>query len=89
MQLIRRWWNGSFGRLARRDLWLETGTIWRVRARHGDGDSPTKTWTYDSHDQAEAMIRRLIDAQPGDWRDITEISTTSLGKETRPRPRPT
>jgi hypothetical protein len=34
-----RWWNGSWGRMARRDIWLlSDGRLWRVRGRlGGDG----------------------------------------------------
>jgi hypothetical protein len=39
VDLIERWWNGRWGRLARRDIWLKRSTTWRLEARQGDGDS--------------------------------------------------
>ncbi|SCG72686.1 hypothetical protein [Micromonospora inositola] len=31
-----RWWNGSWGSMARRDIWLlSEGRLWRVGGRHG------------------------------------------------------
>jgi hypothetical protein len=36
MDLVGRWWNGQYGRLARRDTWLTSdGRTWHVRARQG------------------------------------------------------
>jgi hypothetical protein len=61
-ELVERWWNGRFGRLARRDVWLYRSTTWRVESREGDADSGRgNTWTYDDEDQARAMVRRLLD----------------------------
>jgi hypothetical protein len=78
VELVQRWWNGRFGRLARRDVWLERDTTWRVRARQGDGDSPIKTWTFDNRAQADALVHRLITAEPADgWKDITDVSARS------------
>jgi hypothetical protein len=78
VELVQRWWNGRFGRLARRDVWLERDTTWRVRARDGDGDSPTKTWTFNNRAEADALVHRLITAEPADgWKDITDISSQS------------
>jgi hypothetical protein len=48
VQLVQRWWNGRFGRLARRDIWLEQDTTWQVRSRKGDGASPATTWRFES-----------------------------------------
>jgi hypothetical protein len=86
VELVQRWWNGRFGRLARRDVWLEQGTVWRVRARQGDGDSPMKTWTFTNRAEADVLVQRLVTAEPADgWRDITDISANA---RTRDRQRP-
>jgi hypothetical protein len=77
MELVQRWWNGKWGRLARRDVWLEQDSTWHVHARQGGVDSPTKdkTWTFANRAEADDMVRRLLAAEPtDDWRDITEIS---------------
>jgi hypothetical protein len=90
MQLVQRWWNGRFGRLARRDVWLEEGTVWQVRARKGDGDSRIKTWTFTNRTEADALVQRLLAVEPVDgWRDITDISAnanTPIRGRQRPRP---
>lgn len=51
VELIERWWNGLFGRLARADAWLHhDGEAWYVTARLGDGDSTRHRWrTVDEH----------------------------------------
>lgn len=88
MQLVQRWWNGRFGRLARRDVWLEQGTVWRVRARQGDGDSPMKTWTFTERSEAEALVQRLLTVKPGDeWRDLTDISANAPIRDRQSQPR--
>jgi hypothetical protein len=38
MDLVGRWWNGRWGRLARRDVWLRRRTVWEVEARQGEND---------------------------------------------------
>jgi hypothetical protein len=86
MRLVQRWWNGRFGRLARRDIWLEHDEVWQVRARHGDGDSKVKTWTFPSRDQAEAMLHRLKDTGGDGWTDITEASANSFKGRSERRP---
>jgi hypothetical protein len=69
--LVERWWNGRFGRLARRDVWLYQSTTWRVESREGDGDSGRgNTWTFDDEEQARAMVRRLLETGGDGWRDL-------------------
>jgi hypothetical protein len=73
VELRGRWWNGRFGRLARRDIWLRSdGTTWRVEARAGDGDS--RKWEHDYVDEheARAVIAEMMDRTggPAGWRDL-------------------
>ena len=76
MELVQRWWNGRFGRLARRDIWLEREVIWHVKARNGDGDSPIKAWAFSDHDDAQDLVQRLL-AKGGDgWRNLTKNDDT-------------
>ena len=71
-ELIERWWNGEFGRLARRDVWLYRSTTWRVESRESDADSGRgNTWTYDDEEDARAMIRRLLETGGDGWRDLS------------------
>ncbi len=84
MRLVQRLWNGRFGRLARRDIWLEHDEIWQVRARQGDGDSTIKTWTYTNRDEADALVAELQATGGDGWTDITKASSNSF-KDRTPR----
>ncbi|MBQ1022850.1 hypothetical protein [Micromonospora sp. C95] len=70
-QVVRRWWNGAWGRLARRDVWLVRHTRWTVVARAGDSETgKTLRWEFDSHADAQDMVDRLLRApSPGSWRE--------------------
>ncbi|BCJ58163.1 hypothetical protein Jiend_15850 [Micromonospora endophytica] len=70
-QVVRRWWNGLWGRLARRDVWLVRQTRWKVVARSGDsGTGRTLRWEFDSKAEAQTMVDRLLRApSPGSWRE--------------------
>jgi hypothetical protein len=86
MRLVQRWWNGRFGRLARRDIWLEHDEVWHVRARQGDGESRIKSWTYPTRQDADAMLHRLRETGGDGWTDITAASSPDL--QVRPERRP-
>lgn len=74
--LVGRWWNGRWGRLARRDIWLHETTVWRVQRRRGDGDSDqVKEWQFTSERAAREFVDRLIDTGGDGWRDITTAVT--------------
>ncbi|MDG4803615.1 hypothetical protein [Micromonospora sp. WMMD980] len=70
-EVTKRWWNGSWGRLTRRDVWLVRQTRWRVVARAGDTETGNLLgWSYDSLDDATAMVDRLLRASTsGQWRE--------------------
>jgi hypothetical protein len=43
--------------MARRDVWLKTdGTVWRVEARDGDGDSRVWGMNYPDETAARAVV---------------------------------
>ena len=77
MELVGRWWNGRFGRLARRDLWLkyDGDGHWKVEARQGDGDSRVWCRWHDSEILARAEIGAMMARSGGadGWRDITDL----------------
>ncbi|MGC5309993.1 hypothetical protein [Micromonospora zamorensis] len=70
-EVVRRWWNGVWGRLTRRDVWLIRETRWLVVARTGDTETgKVLRWTYDSQDDATRMVDRLLRADSaGRWRE--------------------
>jgi len=71
-RMVARWWNGSFGRLNQRRIWLFTdGRVWRVQARQGDGDA--RVWERDvaSENEARALIDAMLARTPrDDWRRL-------------------
>ncbi|MET8912403.1 hypothetical protein [Micromonospora sp. NPDC004551] len=70
-EVVRRWWNGIWGRLTRRDVWLVRETRWTVMARAGDTESgKVLRWEFDSEPQALEMVDRLLRADTaGQWRE--------------------
>jgi hypothetical protein len=72
-----RWWNGKWGRLARRDIWLrETAAGWTVTAREGiDEHERRKTWPPTDEAAARALCADLTDVVTDDplsaeWREL-------------------
>ncbi len=65
-----RWWNGIWGRLGRRDVWLIREVRWKITARAGDGESGrVLRFEFDDEDEALAMVKRLLRADSGgQWR---------------------
>jgi hypothetical protein len=82
VQQVGRWWNGRWGRLARRDIWLKQKHVWRVEARTGDGDAHVWTHGYPTEAEARTVIRAMIDRNggPGEWRDLHKLTTTAPKK---------
>jgi hypothetical protein len=74
MKLLGRWWNGRWGRLTRRDIWLKLDQTWRVEARTGDGDA--KVWSHDYATEADALaaIVAMMDRTGGreEWRLLSD-----------------
>ncbi|MFI7578405.1 hypothetical protein [Micromonospora sp. NPDC049497] len=65
-----RWWNGIWGRLGRRDVWLTREVRWKVVARAGDSENGrVLRWAFDTEADALAMVKRLLAADAGGiWR---------------------
>jgi len=72
-RVVASWWNGSFGRLAQRRIWLYTdGKVWRVQARHGDADARVWERDYTSEPDARAVIDAMLarTAATNDWHEL-------------------
>lgn len=71
MDVLGRWWNGSWGRLARRDIWLSRTVQWQVTARRGNSENGRVVqWEFDSEDAAREMVTRLqLASDSGSWRE--------------------
>ncbi|MER7441825.1 hypothetical protein [Micromonospora avicenniae] len=70
-ELVSRWWNGVWGRLIRRDVWLAREMRWHVVARAGDSEiGKVLRWEFDTEDDARQMVQRLICADGSQWREM-------------------
>ncbi|MGY4898639.1 hypothetical protein ACWEEK_24030 [Micromonospora aurantiaca (nom. illeg.)] len=70
-EVVRRFWNGVWGRLARRDVWLIRETRWKVIARAGDAETgKVLRWEFETEPEAMLMVDRLLRADAaGQWRE--------------------
>ncbi|MFG1952493.1 hypothetical protein [Micromonospora sp. NPDC048830] len=81
-EVVRRWWNGSWGRLARRDVWLVRQTRWKVIARAGDTETGKVLlrWEFETEREAARMVDRLLRADTaGQWREHQPGATPGDG----------
>jgi hypothetical protein len=72
METVGKWWNGTWGRLARRDVFLRVGTLWEVEAREGGADGRSRIWRFLSEEEARAFAERCM-TRPGKWRDLQHV----------------
>lgn len=71
--LVEHWWNGAWGKMARRDVWLRSGVgDWTVEICMGGLDSGTRReWRYPHEDAARAQLRRCLDTGGTEWRSLS------------------
>lgn len=70
MERRKHWWNGTWGRLARRDIYLwEDAGQWTVEARQGGAEGRSRRYDRLDEDAAMDCVRGLL-LQPGDWREL-------------------
>lgn len=67
----KHWWNGTWGRLARHDIYLyEDGGRWLVEAREGGADGRSRWYGYEDEDAATECVRGLLADSPH-WRQMS------------------
>jgi hypothetical protein len=67
----KHWWNGNWGRLARRDVYLRTdGDQWFVEQRAGGAEGMSRFFEFGSEDDAYEVVRALL-AGSEDWRELS------------------
>lgn len=72
--LIGRWWNGRFGRIARRDIWLVQTVTWQVMYRIGDAETgKAGSSDHETEDAARAAVDDLIASGGDGWRELTSL----------------
>jgi hypothetical protein len=70
MERRKHWWNRTWGRLARRDVYLfEDGGRWLVEARIGGAEGRSRWFEYPDEEAAMECVRGLI-ADSDRWREM-------------------
>ena len=69
---VERYWNGAWGRLARRDVWLwEQDGRWTVEICAGGLDEGRRhEWVYESEATARAQLIRCLTAGEDSWVEL-------------------
>ncbi|WP_203718500.1 hypothetical protein, partial [Asanoa siamensis] len=71
MEQRKHWWNGKWGRAARRDVYLRTsGDTWHVEQRAGGADGVSHFYEYESEEDAYDRVRALL-VGPFEWRELS------------------
>ena len=71
MEQRKHWWNGKWGRVARKDVYLRvSGDQWYVEQRAGGSDGASHFFEFDNEDAAVDMIRALLNG-PDEWRELS------------------
>ncbi len=69
--VVRHWWNGTWGRLARRDVYIRTdGATFELELREGGTEGRSWKRSYDELAQAELEAARHRDPAMR-WTDIS------------------
>ncbi len=64
MEQRKHWWNGKWGRLARRDVFLRVDADrWHVEQRAGGAEGVSRFYEHASADEAEETVRALLDGR--------------------------
>jgi hypothetical protein len=68
----RRWWNGSWSRLTRRDVYVRNAADgrWQVELRRGGPEGRVRTRTFGSEQDAVGWIEAAVIADGADWREV-------------------
>lgn len=71
MEQRKHWWNGKWGRLARRDVYLRTDADrWHVEQRAGGAEGISRFYEFDGEDEAYDAVRGLL-VGPDTWRELS------------------
>jgi len=66
----KHWWNGTWGRLPRRDVYLYSdGDQWLVEWRRGGAEGLSRWFEYGDEQDALECVRGLL-AQGEGWREL-------------------
>ncbi|MET8198561.1 hypothetical protein [Micromonospora taraxaci] len=73
MDVQGRWWNGVWGRMGRRDIWLMSdGDCWIVRGRLGGDEGQEVRHQFDDEHRARDVVGRMMALSAGTWRSMLD-----------------
>lgn len=71
MEQRKHWWNGKWGRLARRDVYLRADADqWYVEQRAGGAEGVSRFFEFDTEEAAYEAIRGLL-VGSDTWRELS------------------
>ncbi|GAB7049024.1 hypothetical protein [Catenuloplanes indicus] len=71
MEQRKHWWNGKWGRIARKDVFLRVnGDTWHVEARAGGAEGVSRFFEFGGEDEALEAVRAMLNG-PGTWRELS------------------
>jgi hypothetical protein len=71
MEQRKHWWNGKWGRLARRDVYLRADADrWHVEQRAGGAEGISRYYEFDGEDEAYEVIKGLL-VGSDNWRELS------------------
>nr|MDT0661263.1 hypothetical protein [Micromonospora sp. DSM 115978] len=71
MEQRKHWWNGKWGRLARRDVYLRADADrWYVEQRAGGAEGISRFHEFDNEDTAYELVKGLM-VGPATWRELS------------------
>jgi hypothetical protein len=87
--LVKQWWNGRWGRLASRDVFVwatEERTRWAVEARQGGADGRSRFQEVSNGHEAFALAMRWRNARANDeWKGHLSPRPQSTAEKNRGR----
>ena len=71
MEERKHWWNGKWGRIARKDVYLRvSGNQWHVERRAGGADGISQYFEYNGEEAALDAACALLSG-PDEWRELS------------------
>jgi hypothetical protein len=89
-RVVRHWWNGQWGRLGRRDVYIrsDNGRVFEVEVRQGGAEGRAWLALFDTLDDAEAEADKHLHHEQDTWRDVSDAHTHWGATMRQPNARP-
>ena len=71
MERVKHYWNGKWGRLARRDIYVRSdGSAWQVEQRAGGAEGISEFYERADIESTNALLVELLGDQ-SEWRELS------------------